>query len=108
MLQNYFNAAVQNLLKNKLFSAINIIGLAVGLAACIVIMLYVKNQTSYDKHWANADRIFRITATADRTGNSPVRMGESSLLLMPAMRLSFADEIEYSSRVMDWVVEEVY
>ena len=46
MLKNYITIAINNLLKNKLYSAINITGLAIGLAACIVIALYVMDQYS--------------------------------------------------------------
>jgi putative ABC transport system permease protein len=57
MLKNYFTIAVNNLLKNKLYSAINIIGLAIGLAACLIITLYVQNELSYDRQWEKADFI---------------------------------------------------
>ena len=60
MLKNYFITAINNLLKNKLYSAINIIGLAVGLAAFLLITLYVRNELSYDRHWEKADLIYRI------------------------------------------------
>jgi len=46
MFRNYLASALGNLLKNKLFSFVNIVGLAMGLAACLVIALYVHNETS--------------------------------------------------------------
>lgn len=52
MFQNYFKTALRNLWKNKGFSAINIIGLAVGLATCLLIVLYVTDELSYDR-WNN-------------------------------------------------------
>ena len=60
MIKNYFIVALRNLSRNKLFSLINIGGLAIGLAACWLISLYVANETSYDKYHAKADRIFRV------------------------------------------------
>ncbi len=62
MFRNYFKIAWRNLWKNKAFSAINIIGLASGLAVCLLIVLYVVDELSYDKYNKNADRIYRLDA----------------------------------------------
>ncbi|MEP6684057.1 MAG: ABC transporter permease [Parafilimonas sp.] len=62
MFKNYFKVALRNLWKNKAFSAINIIGLASGLAVCLLIVLYVVDELSYDKYNVNADRIYRLDA----------------------------------------------
>ena len=62
MIKNYFKVALRNLWKNKGFSAINIFGLAIGLAVCLLIVLYVVNELSYDKYNKNADRIYRLDA----------------------------------------------
>ena len=62
MFKNYFKIAFRNLWKNKAFSAINIIGLAAGLAVCLLIVLYVVDELSYDKYNENADRIYRLDA----------------------------------------------
>ena len=64
MLKNYFRTAIRNILRHKGYSAINISGLAIGLASSIFILLWVRNELSYDKFHANADHIFRITADA--------------------------------------------
>ncbi|MCH8868032.1 MAG: ABC transporter permease, partial [Proteobacteria bacterium] len=61
MLRNYLKIAFRNITGNPLFSAINIVGLSIGLACCIIITLFVQYETSYDKHWNNADRIHRVT-----------------------------------------------
>ena len=62
MFKNYLKVALRNLWKNKAFSAINIIGLAVGLAVCLLIVLYVVDELSYDKYNKNASRIYRLDA----------------------------------------------
>src|SRR6476620_389387 len=62
MFKNYLKVALRNLWKNKAFSAINIIGLAAGLAVCLLIVLYVIDELSYDKYNKNADRIYRLDA----------------------------------------------
>ena len=60
MLRNYLKIAWRNIIGNPLFSAINIIGLSIGLACCIIIMLFVRYETSYDKDWDSSptDRVF--------------------------------------------------
>jgi putative ABC transport system permease protein len=59
MIKNYIKIAWRNLLRQKLFSLINISGLAIGLAVCMLIMLYVTHEHSYDRFHQNADRIFK-------------------------------------------------
>jgi putative ABC transport system permease protein len=60
MLKNYLLISMRVLKNNTLFSAINIAGLAVGLAASIIIYLWVYDELSYDRFHENADRIFRV------------------------------------------------
>ena len=61
MLSNYLKIAWRNLLRNKLYSGINIVGLAVGLSACIVIMLFVNYENGYDKiHTKNLYRLDEV------------------------------------------------
>ena len=60
MIKNYLKTAFRNLLKTKLFSLINILGLSIGMAAFLFIMLFVKYQKSYDVFHKNADRIYRF------------------------------------------------
>ncbi|MAL19278.1 MAG: macrolide ABC transporter permease [Balneola sp.] len=60
MLKNYFKIAFRNLFKNKVYSSINIFGLAAGIACCILIALYVHNEWSYDSFHSKADRTYRV------------------------------------------------
>ena len=59
MLKNYIKIASRNLLKNKGFSFINLFGLTIGLACCLLIMLFVQDEQSYDRFHKNAERIYR-------------------------------------------------
>lgn len=68
MLKNYFKLAVRNLLKHKAYSFINIAGLALGMACCILILIYVQDELSYDKFHRDANRIFRVVITIDTRG----------------------------------------
>ncbi|MEJ7643423.1 MAG: ABC transporter permease [Chryseolinea sp.] len=62
MFKSYLRIAIRNLSSNKTFSCINIGGLAVGITACALIMLYVKDEMSYDKYHQHGDRVFRISS----------------------------------------------
>jgi putative ABC transport system permease protein len=73
MIKNYFKIAFRNLWKYKGFSAINILGLALGLACFIVIALYVTDELSYDRYNDKAERIYRI--------NSDIRFGGTDLIM---------------------------
>lgn len=68
MIRNYFKTAWRNLWKNKLYSGINIFGLAVGLAACLLIGVYISHELSYDKFNRNAYRIVRVTMEYEKAG----------------------------------------
>ncbi len=73
MLKNYLKIAWRSLTTNKTYSFINIIGLAIGLAACMLIMLYARHEWSYDSFHKNADRIFWVQAK--------LKMGSDSVYL---------------------------
>jgi putative ABC transport system permease protein len=69
MFKNYLKIAIRNLWKNKGFSAINIFGLASGLAICLLIIFYVNNELGYDQYNTKADRIYRIDGDLRFGGN---------------------------------------
>ena len=60
MLKNYLTIAWRNLLGNPLFSVINIVGLSIGLACCIIITVFVRYESSFDQQWNDADRTYRV------------------------------------------------
>ena len=68
MFRNYLKTAFRNLGKNKLYSGINIIGLTVGLAACLLIGVFISHELSYDKFNKNADKIVRVTMEYSNAG----------------------------------------
>ncbi|GEO04851.1 ABC transporter permease [Adhaeribacter aerolatus] len=63
MLKNYFKIAWRNLRRNKIYSAINILGLATGISACILIFLFVQDELTYERHFSQADRIVRVVSS---------------------------------------------
>lgn len=68
MLKNYLKIALRNILRNKAYSVINISGLAIGMACCILILLFVQDELSYDTYHANADHIYRLTTVNKSSG----------------------------------------
>ena len=76
MFRNYVKIALRNLWKNKSYSAINIFGLAIGLAICLLITLYIVDELSYDRYNEKADRTYRI--------HSDIRFGGGDLHLTVA------------------------
>ena len=78
MLKNFFKIALRNLLKFKAYSFINIFGLAIGIAACIMILLFINDELSYDRNNEKAEQIYRVHTVASLAGN------ESNLAVSPA------------------------
>ncbi len=68
MFKNYFKIAIRNILRHKGYSFINIFGLAIGLACCLLILLWVQDELSFDKFHANADNLFRVEQEQNYSG----------------------------------------
>ena len=98
MISNYLKIAWRNLVKNRVFSFINILGLSVGLTCCILISIYIYHEISYDKHHKNGDRIFRVgtvfidQGVEERGANSSAPLGRMLQQEYP--------EIESSARLL--------
>ncbi len=99
MIKNYFKTAYRSLLKNKGFTFLNVIGLSVGLATCLLIVFYVVDELSYDKFNTKADWIYRVTISAKLNGNAGV-YATSEGPLKDALKQNFP-EIEKTARLID-------
>lgn len=97
MLKKNLTVAFRNLLKYKGYSSINIIGLAVGMACCLLILLYVQDELSYDRFYRNADQIYRVTLRARIAGNE-VRVTNTSAPMASAMMAEFP-EVPAATRI---------
>ncbi|HEX9958288.1 MAG TPA: ABC transporter permease, partial [Fibrella sp.] len=64
MLRNYLKIAVRNLLRSKSFSAINILGLSVGMTCCMLLLLYIRSELSFDKHHQHAADSYLVSSEA--------------------------------------------
>lgn len=69
MIKNYFVVALRNLFRNKMYSAINLFGLAVGITCVLFMLVYVEHELSYDRYHEKADRIYRLALSIRLGGN---------------------------------------
>ena len=79
MFRNYLKTAFRNLVKSKFYTSLNIVGLAVGIATCLLILLYVLDELNFDRYNSNADRIYRV--------NNEIKFGDNhfDLAVVPAL-----------------------
>ncbi|MBC7920232.1 MAG: ABC transporter permease [Ferruginibacter sp.] len=89
MLRNYFSIAWRNLVRHKVYSGINVLGLAIAMAACLLIVLYLLDETSYDRYHPNADRIYRVGGSYDQGGDTRNRSAITNFGLAPLLSSSF-------------------
>lgn len=100
MFRNYFKIAWRNMTRQKMYSSIKIGGFALGIAACFLIALFIKDELSYDKHYPQADRIYRVLREFDEDG----RVGKGAAMQAPyakTLKKEFA-EVELAGRLMPY------
>jgi len=91
MIKNYLKTAWRNLLKNKTFSAINVLGLAIGIAAFLLIVNYLRFEYSFDDFNTNKSRIYRVPMIVTETGGKPQTFAFTYPALAPAMKKDFPE-----------------
>ncbi len=97
MLKSYFLIAWRNLRKNKVYSMINIAGLAIGLSVFWLMALYIADEWSYDRSWTNADRIYRVVHSGETPAGS-FKLAITGAPFAPALKKDYG-EIEESARI---------
>ena len=97
MFQNYFKLTLRNLLKNKIFSSINLLGLAFGLAAAVAVLLYVQDEMSYEKFHTKAERVVRVESKYSYD-NQERHLGTAPNVLAPFLQERLP-EVETATRV---------
>ncbi|MCP4724678.1 MAG: FtsX-like permease family protein [bacterium] len=95
MLKNYITVSVRNLRKNKFFSIINVSGLSVGIASCILILLFVQNELSYDSFHENSDKLYRITGNLKMSGQPEANIASSPHSVGPMFKNEFPEVVNY-------------
>ena len=91
MFYSYLKVAFRNIAKQKFYSFINILGLAIGLAICLLIMLFVKDELSFDKHHSKADRIYRTLMVWGKQNGAGQRHPINPYRLQPALKTDFPE-----------------
>lgn len=94
MLRNYFLIALRNLRKNKVFSLINILGLSIGLAGCLLIAAYIRDETSYDQYPAEANNIYRVNLGV--IGNTLASYPSVDIAVGPGMKAAYPEIKAYT------------
>ncbi len=106
MIRNYFSIAWRNFRKNFLYSIINVLGLSVGLASAIIIMLYVQHELAADAHHENYDLLYRVGIEIG-IGGPPIKAGISSYPAGPDLRNNFPEIDDYLRMLsMDLLLSE--
>ena len=101
MIRNYLVLALRNLRKNKFFSAVNIFGLSIGLACCMLVALFIYEETHYDRHHYRAGDLYKVATTFIKHGEQ-VKDRENTTYKTPtplpaALKQEFG-EIEKTAR----------
>ena len=107
MFHNYLSVALRNLRRHPAYSLINISGLAIGMATCILILLYIQDELGYDRYHPHADRVYRIVDDIE-SGGQTVHTAGTPTGWGPALRRDFP-EIELLVRIRGtesaWLVD---
>ncbi|MCY3556867.1 MAG: ABC transporter permease [Gemmatimonadetes bacterium] len=90
MIRNYLTVTLRNLLRQPVYSLINIVGLAIGMAACMLIVMYVQDELSYDRYHPDADRIYRIVDDIE-SGGQTIQTAGSPLSWAPALMRDYPE-----------------
>ena len=103
MFKHYVKIALRAMQKQRMYSAINITGLAVGLACCLFILIYIQRELSYDRHYADADRLYRVVIEFTEEGKTRKNAVTSTPLAETLVR-DYA-EVELAGRIAPQMFE---
>ncbi len=105
MIRNYLKVALRNILKHKFFSAINILGMTVGITACLLIILYIKDELSFDRFHAHSYRIYQV-GLHGKIGGQDVRVANTCPPLSAAL-VNEVPEVEQATRISPYFGEVI-
>lgn len=100
MFKNYLMTAWRHIIKNRLFSLINVLGLAIGLMSCILILLFVRDELTYDQWIPEGDRVVRLHSAFYSPGRPPFLTVRSAGRMMEAMKNYASAEVEDGVRLV--------
>src|ERR1700753_1581542 len=96
MISNYIKIAWRNLMKSKFFSFVNIFGLSVGLACCMLIALYLNYETGYDSYQKNAKNLYQVGTSFVTKGEKDSPMAFTSPPVAAAMKEEYPEVADYT------------
>src|SRR6476660_3170349 len=99
MFKSYFKTAFRSLIRNRTYTIINIAGLAVGIAVCMIIFIIIQFQTSFDNFHAKKDRIYRVLTEYHHAGAANIAYGKNVPFPMPAGLTTAFPQLEQVARV---------
>ncbi|HSN10139.1 MAG TPA: ABC transporter permease, partial [Hanamia sp.] len=95
MFRNYLKTAWRSILNSKVYSVLNIVGLAIGLSCFLLISLYVMDELSYDRFYPNSERIYRINSDI-RFGGADMRMPVTSDMMGELLKKDYPQVEQYT------------
>ena len=101
MIKNYFKIALRNIKRYSTYSILNISGMAIGMTCAILILLWVQDEYSYDRHFKNADNLYRVIENQNPSGGEVTPLGVAPVALTPALKEEYP-EIIRASRFNSW------
>ena len=102
MIRNYFKIIYRLFLRNKIYSFINVFGFALGLAAFILILLFVKHETGYDKFYEDQNSIYRLTRAWYDDGEESLHLARVAPPIGPLLAADYPDLLEEVVRINEW------
>ncbi len=106
MIKNYLTVAIRNLMRHKLYTTINVLGLAIGLACGILILLYIQQEFAVDRSHTLGDRIYKVIREKRSSTQTTYEEGTSGAL-GPVLKETFP-EVETTVRIWQWLVSAQY
>ncbi len=106
MIKNYLTVAIRNLMRHKLYTSINVLGLAIGLACGILILLYIQQEFAVDRSHTLSDRIYKVIREKRSSTQTTYEEGTSGAL-GPVLEETFP-EVETTVRIWQWLVSAQY
>lgn len=103
MLKNYLTIAVRNFMKHKLYSAINVLGLGLGMASCILMILFVRDELSYDRSFPNVDNTYRVQTSFVRPNGDRTDFATSVIHAIDILEAE-VPEVEATQYMYAWQV----
>src|SRR5690606_29846117 len=94
MFRNYLKVFLRLFLKQTVFTLINIVGLALGLACCLIIALYVRHELSFDRHFTSSENLYRVHSVVSGPGGATRELGNTLFPIAPLLAANFPEIVD--------------